>query len=81
VQEISMLKAAFIVYLMPLLAIFGGALLGNAIADYFDIERVFSQIIGGGIFLFLSIWYIKYYDYNSRVNEKMRPVIVSILSK
>ena len=34
VQEINMLKAAFVVYLMPLLAIFLGALEGHGIAGY-----------------------------------------------
>lgn len=79
VQEINMLKAAFVVYLMPLLAIFLGALAGYGIAGYFAMDGLVFSAAGGILFLLISIWYIKYYDYTSSTNEKMRPVITRIL--
>lgn len=79
VQEINMLKAAFVVYVMPLLAIILGALAGYGIADYLTIEGLSFPIAGAMLSLLISIWYIKYYDYSSRTNEKMRPVITRIL--
>ena len=79
VQEINMLKAAFVVYLMPLLAIFLGALAGHGLAGYFAMNGLVFSVAGGILFLLISIWYIKYYDYTSSTNEKMRPVITRIL--
>lgn len=79
VQEINMLKAAFVVYLMPLLAIFLGALAGYGIAGYFAMDGLVFSVAGGILSLLISIWYIKYYDYTSSTNEKMRPVITRIL--
>ncbi len=34
VQEVNMLKAAFIVYVLPLIAIFVGVLIGNVVAGW-----------------------------------------------
>ena len=79
IQETNMLQAAFIVYIMPLVAIFVGALAGGKLADKFG-QTVISFQIGGGILAFvLSIIYVKLYDKSSRKNIKMQPVITKIL--
>ncbi|HEY3425988.1 MAG TPA: SoxR reducing system RseC family protein [Negativicutes bacterium] len=81
VQEVNMLRAAFIVYVLPLIAIFAGALSGNILAERLSYAPLWFQI-GGGLVAFLaSVMYIKYFDYNARSNVKMQPVITSILSK
>jgi sigma-E factor negative regulatory protein RseC len=76
VQEVNMLKAAFIVYILPLVAAGIGAVAGL----YFGRGVLLWQIIGGGAAFILSIWYIKHFDYNARMNEKMRPIITKIIS-
>lgn len=77
VQEVNMLKAAFIVYMLPLIAAFAGGLAGW----YFSKGITGFEVAGGVIAFLLSVWYIKRFDYNARMDEKMRPVITSILSK
>lgn len=80
VQEIGMLKAAFIVYILPLLAIFVGALAGYYLAEYLRQEVLWFEVSGGLIAFVFSILYIKYFDSSARTDAKMQPVIVSIIS-
>jgi len=81
IQQINMLKAAFIVYVLPLLAIFAGAVAGHFFYGQTGLGGERLDEIGGGLGAFLmSVWYIKHYDYSARMNDKMQPVIVRILS-
>lgn len=80
VQEINMLKAAFIVYILPLIAVFIGALLGGVLAQKFGSESLWFQVIGGVVAFVLSVVYIKYFDSAARLDVKMQPIIVRILS-
>lgn len=79
VQEINMLKAAFIVYILPLIAVFVGALLGGIFAQKIGNESIWFQVMGGIIAFVLSVVYIKYFDSAARLNVKMQPIIVRIL--
>lgn len=76
-----MLKAAFIVYLLPLLAAIAGAVAGDTAAGYLGGEMLIAQVAGGLAGFILSIWYIKHFDYAARTDDKMQPVITAILSK
>ncbi|WP_371371544.1 SoxR reducing system RseC family protein [Sporomusa aerivorans] len=81
VKEVNMLKAAFIVYILPLVMILAGAFAGSFLANEQQaINPVWYQIGGGFLAFVLSIVYIKYFDRNARANDKMRPVITRILS-
>ncbi|MBP2638307.1 MAG: SoxR reducing system protein RseC [Firmicutes bacterium] len=81
VKQVNMLKAAFIVYMLPLIAAVVGVIAGTYLANsQMTLDPVWYQI-GGGIVAFgLSLIYIRYFDRNARTNEKMRPVITRILS-
>jgi len=79
VREINMLKAAFIVYILPLIAIFIGAIIGNFLSQTIGKEPLGLQVLGGSIGFLLSIIYIKYFDSAARLDVKMRPMIVRIL--
>lgn len=81
IREVNMLKAAFIVYMAPLIAAFAGAIAGTYAASYIGADSVIISIAGGGIFFALAIWYVKHFDYMARNDEQMRPVVVKILSK
>lgn len=80
VQEINMLKAAFIVYILPLIAVFIGALLGGILAQKLGNESLWFQVTGGIVAFVLSVVYIKYFDSAARLDVKMQPIIVRILS-
>ncbi|HWR07583.1 SoxR reducing system RseC family protein [Sporomusa sp.] len=81
IREVNMLKAAFIVYMAPLLAAFAGALAGNYAASYIGMDSLLTSIAGGVGFFTLSVWYVKHFDHMARTDERMRPVVVAILSK
>jgi sigma-E factor negative regulatory protein RseC len=80
VQEIGMLKAAFIVYVLPLLAIFAGAVGGYYLAEYLYQTALWFEVSGGLIAFIFSVLYIKYFDSSARTDAKMQPVIVKIIS-
>lgn len=80
IREVNMLKAAFVVYMMPLLAVFVGALAGNYVAPYIEIDSLLTSIAGGAGFFALAVWYVKHFDQVARTDERMRPVVVAILS-
>jgi len=81
IQEVNMLQAAFVVYIMPLVAIFLGALAGGYVADSIGSQSVVLFQVGGGILAFiLSVLYIKFFDKSSSKNINMQPVITKILS-
>ena len=79
VQEINMLKAAFIVYILPLIAVFVGVMAGGNIAQRLSSELLWFQIAGGTAAFILSVVYIKYFDTSARTDIKMQPTIVRIL--
>ncbi|XER06552.1 hypothetical protein SRRS_20920 [Sporomusa rhizae] len=81
IKEVNMLKAAFIVYMLPLIAAVAGAFAGNYIANLqHAVDPLWYQLGGGFVAFGLSIIYIKFFDRNARTDDKMKPVIVRILS-
>ncbi|MDR3562845.1 MAG: SoxR reducing system RseC family protein [Negativicutes bacterium] len=81
VQEINMLKSAFIVYLLPLIAIFIGAVLGSYLAEHLALDVLWLQVGGGGLAFAGSVFYIKYFDRSARTDIKMQPVITRIVTE
>ncbi|AIF52498.1 MULTISPECIES: SoxR reducing system RseC family protein [unclassified Pelosinus] len=80
IKEINMLKAAFIVYILPLLMVFVGVVAGGFCAESFGYPLLGPQIAGGIIAFILSVLYIKFFDSNARSDAKMQPIIIRILS-
>jgi len=80
-KEVNMLTAAFIVYMLPLIAAVGGAFAGYYAAELRQVaEPLWYQISGGFVAFCLSVIYIKYFDRSARSNDEMKPVIVRVLS-
>lgn len=79
VQEVNMLKAAFIVYMLPLLAILIGAVIGNVLAEKMGFSVILFQAAGGFMLFVLSVLYIKLFDSSARNDVKMQPVITKVL--
>lgn len=80
VPEVNMLKAAFIVYVLPLLALFMGAAIGHYLAGGLGLPALWLQIGGGGLAFGASLAYIRYVDRRAKSNAKMQPIITRILS-
>ncbi|GCD08867.1 SoxR reducing system RseC family protein [Clostridium tagluense] len=80
VKETNMLMAAFVVYIVPLIAILLGVIAGKAIAMKFGYSVRGFQIVGGTLTFILSILNIKIFDKFAHNNKKMQPVITRSLS-
>ncbi|AKA70098.1 SoxR reducing system RseC family protein [Clostridium scatologenes] len=80
IKEVNMLKAAFVVYILPLISIFIGAVIGGFVAKKIAQDTIVCQVIGGIITFILSIIYIKFFDKAANKDEKMKPIITRILS-
>ncbi len=79
IKETNMLKAAFIVYILPLIAIFLGCIAGNWLALKVDEPVKIFQIGGGVVAFILSVFYIKFFEKSAHNNEKMQPIIIRVL--
>lgn len=78
IQEVNMLYAAFLVYIMPLIAIFAGVWAGDYAAGLWSMSEVLARIAGGFVFFGLAVAYVKRFDYLARTDAKYQPVIVAI---
>lgn len=82
IKQVNMLKAAFVVYILPLLAAFLGAVIGGWLSGYMGHTQSMRAFqIGGGIIAFIiSIIYVKVFDKAAYRDQNMQPVITRILS-
>ncbi len=80
IPEANMLKAAFIVYLLPLLTTFMGFLIGLWISQKYGFPALLSEVSLSIVAFVLTLLYIKYFD-RSMSKTKMLPVITDVLSE
>lgn len=80
IKETNMLKAAFVVYIMPLIAMFLGAVAGSWLGEKTGQSIRVFQIVGAILAFMLSIVYIKIFDKSTQSDKKMIPIITRILS-
>jgi len=78
-KETNMLKAAFVVYILPLIAILLGSLGGMWLAEKMGQSEKIFQIGGGLIAFILAILYVKIFDKSTNSDNKMKPIITRIL--
>ena len=79
VKEENVLMGAFVVFVLPLIAVFVGALLGNFVGKYIQADIHVSQITGGIIAFVLAIIFVKLFDRATSKSNKSNPEVISIL--
>nr|WP_315022475.1 SoxR reducing system RseC family protein [uncultured Aminipila sp.] len=72
------LKAAFMVFVLPLIFIFCGMIVGNQIAEFMKGDDVVGRIIGGIVAFVLAGILIKLFDRHVGKMKSSLPVIISI---
>lgn len=77
-KDTNMLKAAFIVYLLPLILIFIGVQAGLLFTRLNNESASIFGVIGGVIAFIISIAFIAYYEKMSRTNIHRLPKVVRI---
>jgi sigma-E factor negative regulatory protein RseC len=78
VETASLLKAAFLLYVFPILCMFAGALLGREIAPVIQLSVSASSAIFGFLFFLVSIVFIKIKANKMGGQEQYRPRIIRI---
>ena len=78
VRESNEIKGAFIVFVLPLLGIFIGMLLGNKTGHFVNVSQDVGMILGGLIGFLFAIAFIKSFDKAVSKNEISLPQIISI---
>ncbi|MDF2943468.1 MAG: positive regulator of sigma RseC/MucC [Herbinix sp.] len=80
VEKQSVLKVAFMVFVLPMLTIAFGSALGIYVAKYMHISSILAAILISLVTLIPTIIYIKKYD--AKVQDKSStPVITKILNE
>ncbi|MDF9406873.1 SoxR reducing system RseC family protein [Pelotomaculum isophthalicicum JI] len=80
IPEANMLKAAFVVYMLPLLTTFMGYLIGVWISQKYGFPALLTEVSASVAAFVLTLLYIKFFD-RSMTKIKMMPVITEILSE
>lgn len=73
----SALRASFVVYVVPLLALIIGTLVGEYFGTALGIKNVFEILVGFGG-LGLSLLFVRYYNNLFKQNLKNQPVITKV---
>jgi len=79
IPESSLLKLSFLVYFLPVLALLVGAILGERLAPFFDVESTPAAVIGGGFCMVIVFSVLKWFDRGSKFKEKYYPRMTRIL--
>jgi sigma-E factor negative regulatory protein RseC len=78
IPEGSALQAAFVVYVIPLIALIAGILLGEYVGECFGIAIMF-EILGGIAGLALSLLVIRYYNKVFKRRNTEQPVVTKVI--
>lgn len=78
-KEGNALMATFIVFVLPLISAFIGAVLGMGLGKYFESNVNLFGISGGIVAFILSLIFVKFYDKSVDSSKKAQPEIVRIL--
>ena len=79
VKESNAVIGAFIVFILPLIAVIVGIILGRFIGQVVGKPISIFEIIGGVTALIISIIYIKLFDSSVKRKDKSQPEILRIL--
>jgi sigma-E factor negative regulatory protein RseC len=78
IEEASLLKASFLVYIVPIIALLLGAAVGQSLSDEIGIAKEGAAAFGGLLALIGSLIVIRLLDPVFRKYRSMRPRIIRI---
>ena len=78
VQNTSVLRAAIVVYIIPLCALISGVLLGDYLGKIFGIRNILEILVGFG-FLGMSLVFVKYYNAVFKRDVRNQPIITKVI--
>lgn len=78
-QESNTLKGAFMIFILPLIFVFIGAIAGKELGALLGVNELISECIGGAAFLIIVVFLIKLFDNFVGKKDKSIPAIVKII--
>lgn len=81
VREVGLVKSAFVVYMLPLLAVAAGAAAGYWAAGRLGQDPLWLQVAGAALAFLLSAAYIRFVDRSAGRDAGSQPVIIRILTE
>ena len=78
-QTSSLLKVTFMLYVLPVLFLILGAVIGQQLSAVIQISPSASSIIVGFLFFFAAVWIIKSKANKMAGKNQYRPKIIKIL--
>lgn len=76
-QEMNKRKMQLVLYGFPVLAVIAGAVFGNSLAIFFNIDKALPMLLGVVIWLLLAVNYARIFKRDA-VREGIQPVVVEI---
>ena len=78
-QTSSLLKVTFMLYVLPILFLIIGAIIGQKLSTVIQINTSISSIIMGFLFFFVTVWIIKSRANKMAAKDQYQPKIIKIL--
>jgi len=78
-EKSSLLKVSFLVYMVPVLFLILGVVIGDKIAPIFNYDRSIFSIIVGFLFLFAAFFFVKAKGKELSKKDAYKPKIIRIL--
>ena len=75
----SLLKVSFLVYFVPIVALIGGAIVGNVGAAAWHMDSTLAAILCGGAAMGLTFCAVKWFDRTANLKAQYWPRITRIL--
>jgi sigma-E factor negative regulatory protein RseC len=78
-QTSSLLKATFLLYVLPIIFLITGAVIGHQLTTIIHIDPSASSAIVGFLFFFAAVWLIKSKANRLAQKDRYQPKIIKIL--
>ena len=75
----SLLKVSFLVYMVPVLFLILGVVIGDKIAAIFNYDQSIFSVLAGFLFLFAAFFFVKTKGKELSMKEAYQPKIIKIL--
>jgi len=79
-SSVSLLKSAFLLYIIPLIGFISGAIMGAALHDKLSLSETAASIVFGFIGLFLGFLLVRPFTQRMSRDNRLTPVITEIIN-
>ena len=78
-ETASLMKVSFLIYIFPILGLIAGAIVGEAVAPYFSMNKSLSALLIGGFVFFLCYLFVRKKGNELAKDRSYHPKVIRIL--